>query len=81
MAAMGSTIGLHSQFLIPTGVPGLSDNSASGESFSFQGTIFSTVDHTHAVEHVLLCWGFLALMIVVFGVSTAYFLKKKDVRR
>lgn len=81
MAAMGSTMGLHSQFLIPTGVPGLSTNSISGESFSFQGTIYSTVDKTHAVEHLLLCWGFLLLMIVVFGLATAYCLKRKDVRR
>lgn len=81
MAAMGSTVGLHSQFLIPTGAPGLSDNSASGESFSFQGIIYSTVDKTHAVEHLLLCWAFLLLMIVVFGLGTAYFLKRKDVRK
>src|SRR5579883_921080 len=80
MAAMGSTIGLHSQFLIPRGIPGLSDSDVSGESFSFQGTLYSTVDKTHAVEHLLLCWGLLVLMSVVLGLATAYFLKRKDVR-
>ena len=80
MAAMGSTIGLHSQFLIPNGIPGLSGTSASGESFSFQGALYSTVDKTHAVEHLLLCWAFLLGMSVVLGLATAYFLKRKDVR-
>src|SRR5579885_2300692 len=81
MAAMGSTIGLHSQFLIPRGVPGLSDTDVSGESFSLQGTLYSTVDKTHAVEHLLLSWGLLAFMSVALGLATAYFLKRKDVRR
>lgn len=81
MAAMGSTIGLHSQFLIPQGIPGLSRNDTSGESFSFQGTLYSTVDKTHAVEHLLLCWGFLVFMSITLGIATALFLKRKDVRR
>jgi ABC transport system ATP-binding/permease protein len=81
MAAMGSTVGLHSQFLLPNGAPGLSSTSASGESFSFQGTLFSTVDKTQAVSHLLLCWGFLVLMSLVLGATTAYFLKRKDIRR
>ena len=80
MAAMGSTVGLHSQFLLPTGRPGLSNNDTSGESFSFQGTVYSTVDKTHAVEHLLLCWGLLLVMCVIFGLATGYFLKRKDVR-
>src|SRR5579875_3614070 len=74
MAAMGSTVGLHSQFYLP-------DGSTSGESFSFQGTLYSTVDKAHAELHLLLCWGLLALMIVVLGLATAYFLKRKDIRR
>ena len=80
MAAMGSTVGLHSQFLLPTGVPGLSPTDASGESFSFQGTLYSTVDKTHTVEHLLLCWGLLAFMSLTLGLATAFFLKRKDVR-
>jgi ABC transport system ATP-binding/permease protein len=81
MAAMGTTIGLHSQFLIPKGVPGLSDTDASGEDFSFQGTLDSTFNKSHAIGHLLLSWGILVVMILVLGFATAYFLKRKDVRR
>jgi ABC-type multidrug transport system ATPase subunit/pSer/pThr/pTyr-binding forkhead associated (FHA) protein len=81
MAAMGSTVGLHSQFVIPKGVPGLSPTTTSGESFSFQGILYSTVSKGHAQAHLLLCWGMLLLMIVVLGGATAYFLKRKDIRR
>jgi ABC-type multidrug transport system ATPase subunit len=81
MAAMGSTIGLHSQFLLPKGVPGLSDTDPSGESFSFQGALYSPIDKTHAIEHLLLCWSFLIVMSLALGVSTTYFLKRKDIRK
>lgn len=81
MAAMGSTIGLHSQFLISKGLPGLSDSDASGESFSFQGSLYSAVDKAHAVGHLLLSWGLLTFMSLALGIATAYFLKRKDVRR
>ncbi|HLI68800.1 MAG TPA: FHA domain-containing protein [Ktedonobacteraceae bacterium] len=78
MAAMGSTVGLHSQFYLP-------DGSTSGESFSFQGTLYPATDNTtaqtHADLHLLLCWGMLLLMILVLGLATAYFLKRKDIRR
>ena len=33
-----------------------------------------------ATLHLLLCWFFLAAMILVLGLLTAYFLKRKDVR-
>lgn len=81
MAAMGSTVGLHSQFLIPKGIPGLSDSDASGESFSFQGSLYSTVDKAHAIAHLLLCWGLLAFMSLALGVATTYFLRRKDARK
>src|SRR5579875_2636586 len=78
MAAMGSTVGLHSQFYLP-------DGSTSGESFSFQGTLYPATDNTtaqtHADLHLLLCWGMLLLMILVLGLATAYFLKRKGIRR
>ncbi len=74
MAAMGSSVGLHSQFVLP-------DGSTSGEDFSFQGTLYSTHSQTTAIEHLLLCWTALALMIVILGGLTAYFLKRTDVRR
>jgi ABC transport system ATP-binding/permease protein len=74
MAAMGTTVGLHSQFILP-------GNVVNGESFSFQGTLFSTTSHTDAVLHLLLCWGILLLTSVTLAIATGYFLKRKDIRR
>lgn len=74
MAAMGSTVGLHGQFVLP-------DGSKSGEDFSYQGTLFSTHTKTQAELHLLLCWFALVLMCVLLGLLTAYFLKRKDIRR
>ncbi|HEU5374529.1 MAG TPA: FHA domain-containing protein [Ktedonobacteraceae bacterium] len=74
MAAMGSTVGLHSQFVFPNG-------DKTGEDFSYQGTLFSTHSQTAAALHLLLCWGALILMSVLLGLATAHFLKRKDVRR
>ncbi len=72
MAAMGSTVGLHGDKL-------------SADSFSYVGILFTHVDpnqgHSAAAFHLLLCWIVLALMIVVQGLVTAWFLKRKDVHR
>jgi hypothetical protein len=72
MAAMGSSIGLHSA---SNGLDSSSDN------WSYQGTLFSTYSKTDAIAHLLLCWGALVIMILILGFATAYFLKRKDVRR
>ncbi|HEY0755816.1 MAG TPA: FHA domain-containing protein [Ktedonobacteraceae bacterium] len=74
MAAMGSSIGLHSQFTLP-------DGSKTGENFSYQGTHFSTFKQSEATLHLLLCWAALVIMSAVFILMTAYFLKRKDIRR
>lgn len=74
MAAMGSTVGLHSQFVLP-------DGSTTGEDFSYQGTLFSTHSAAGAAGHLLLCWFALILMSVLLALATAHFLKKKDVRK
>jgi ABC-type multidrug transport system ATPase subunit/pSer/pThr/pTyr-binding forkhead associated (FHA) protein len=68
MAAMGTSIGLHSDKL---GVDG----------FSNYGFLFS-IEHTHAdaFTHLLLSWFILVLIIVLFGFTIGWFLKKKDVR-
>ncbi|HVB24353.1 MAG TPA: FHA domain-containing protein [Ktedonobacteraceae bacterium] len=71
MAAMGSTIGLHG------------DKLGSGSDFAYRGTLFTTVNGSTqgtAIAHLLLMWFALALMIVLLGLATAYFLKRKDVR-
>ncbi len=71
MAAMGTTIGLHG-------------DKVASDSFSYVSTLFSSVsgdNHTTAVLHLLLCWAVLLLMIVLQGVATAWFIKRKDHRQ
>ncbi len=71
MAAMGSTIGLHG------------DKLGSGSDFAYRGTLFTTVNGSTqgtAIAHLLLMWFALVVMIVLLGLATAYFLKRKDVR-
>ncbi len=67
MAGMGSSVGLHG-------------DKIGGDTFSYQGTLFSGISKTTAVFHLLLVWFVLIAMIVLFGFAIAYFLKKKDVR-
>ena len=72
MAAMGSTIGLHWDKL---------NDPKHGSDFAYEGTLFSTFSKGSAIFHLLLMWFALIVTIVVFGALTAYFLKRKDVRR
>jgi hypothetical protein len=69
MAGMGSTVGLHGDKL-------------GGDTFSFQGVLFSGLppDRLGATFHLLLIWFILIAMILILGLATAYFLKKKDAR-
>jgi len=69
MAAMGSTVGLHG------------DKLGSGSDFAYVGTLFSDFSKGYATFHLLLMWFALAAMIVLLGFLTAYFLKRKDIRR
>ncbi len=67
MAAMGSTVGLHSDKL-------------GADAFSYWGTL---VDYSQrdATLHLLLSWAVLLVTIVLLIFATAYLLKRKDVRR
>jgi len=69
MAAMGSTVGLH-------GTPLRLDD------WSFQSTLYSqyTENQGPAIAHLLLCWFFLIVTILILGGLVGYFLKQKDVR-
>ncbi|MFL5627132.1 MAG: ABC transporter permease, partial [Ktedonobacteraceae bacterium] len=69
MAALGSSIGLHG------------DKLGSEGDFAYEGTLFSTFSKQQATLHLLLMWLALVVMIVVLGLLTAYFLKRKDIRR
>src|SRR6266705_2434942 len=72
MAALGSSIGLHSDKL--------NGDTLFGNSPTFHGTLFSTYSQVDAIQYLLLMWLALSIMIIVFGVATAYFLKLKDIR-
>lgn len=71
MAGMGSSVGLHGDKL---GV----------DSFAYQGTLFATFNPADAlpgaIRHLLIVWGALVLMIILLGLLTAFFLKRRDVR-
>jgi len=67
VAASGTSVGIHGEVL-------------NGDSWSYQGTLFSTHSRAEASFHLLLCWFALVAMIVILAGLTAYFLKRKDVR-
>ena len=67
MAAAGSSIGIHG-------------DKIGGDTWTYQGTLFSTNSQTGATLHLLLCWFVLVAMIIILGGLTAYFLKRKDIR-
>lgn len=71
MAGMGSSVGLHGDKL---GV----------DSFAYQGTLFVALDPgaatPGAIIHLLTIWAVLALMVILLGAVTAFFLKQKDIR-
>ena len=67
MAASGSSVGIHG-------------DKIGSDTWTYQGTLFSTNSQGTATLHLLLCWFILAAMIVILGALTAYFLKRKDVR-
>ncbi|HEV2580860.1 MAG TPA: ATP-binding cassette domain-containing protein, partial [Ktedonobacteraceae bacterium] len=67
LAAAGSSVGIHG-------------DKIGSDTWTYQGTLFSTNSQAAATFHLLLCWFFLVAMIVIFGILTTYFLKRKDVR-
>ncbi len=67
MAAAGTTVGIHG-------------DKIGSDTWTYQGTLFSTNSQAQATFHLLLCWFALVAMILILGSLTAYFLKRKDVR-
>jgi ABC transport system ATP-binding/permease protein len=67
MAAAGSSVGIHG-------------DKIGTDTWTYQGTLFSTNSQAQATFHLLLCWFFLIAMTVILIGLTAYFLKRKDVR-
>ena len=72
MAALGSSAGLHSETI--TG------DKLFGNNYTYHGTLFSTYSQSESLRYLLLMWLALGIMILVFGVATGFFLKRKDSR-
>jgi ABC-type multidrug transport system ATPase subunit/pSer/pThr/pTyr-binding forkhead associated (FHA) protein len=72
VAALGSSAGLHSDKL--------GGDSLFGSNPTFHGTLFSTFTTADATNRLLLAWGALAALIVVFTIIICIGLKRKDVR-
>ncbi len=72
MAALGSSIGLHSDKL--------GGDALFGSDSTFHGTLFSTFSQMDATHRILLAWGALGALIVVLVILICAGLKRKDVR-
>ncbi len=72
MVALGSSIGLHSEKL--------GGDTLFGNDTTFHGRLFSTFSQTDAMHRVLLAWGALGVLIIVFTILICIGLKRKDVR-
>ncbi len=70
MAALGSSVGLHSDKL--------NGDTLFGNNNTFQGTLFSTYSQGEAMHYLLLMWLAIGIMIFIFGIATGCFLKWKD---
>jgi hypothetical protein len=73
MAALGSSIGLHSDRL--------GGDALFGSDPTFHGTLFSTFSAVDATHRVLLSWGALGAIIIVLITLVCLGLKRKDVRK
>jgi ABC-type multidrug transport system ATPase subunit/pSer/pThr/pTyr-binding forkhead associated (FHA) protein len=72
MAALGSSIGLHSDKL--------GGDALFGTDSTFHGTLFSTFSQMEATQRVLLAWGALGAIIIVLTILICLGLKRKDAR-
>ena len=70
MAALGSSVGLHSDKL--------NGDKLIGNIYTFRSTLFSTYSQTEAIQYLLLMWLALLLMILVFGIGVGFCLKRKN---
>ena len=72
MAALGSSIGLHSNTL--------GNNSLFNSDPAYHGTLYSIYSHNDALQRLVLCWLALGVLIVALMVVIGLFLKRKDIR-
>jgi ABC-type multidrug transport system ATPase subunit len=72
MAALGSSIGLHSSTL--------GDSSLFNDDPTYHGTLFSIYSKSDAMQRLILCWVALSVLTLVLMLVIGIFLKRKDVR-
>ena len=72
MAALGSTVGLHSDKL--------GKDALFGSNYTYHGLIYSNYSKQDAIIYLLLIWFALVMMIILLGLAMGYLLKKKDTR-
>jgi ABC transport system ATP-binding/permease protein len=70
MAALGSSIGLHSDKL--------NGDQLIAAVNTYQSTLFSTTSSQDATHYLLLTWLALVAMIFLLGIASSIFLKRKD---
>ncbi|HEY4033707.1 MAG TPA: ABC transporter permease, partial [Ktedonobacteraceae bacterium] len=70
IGALGSTIGLHSDKL--------GGDKLLGQQDIYSGTLFSTYTHAEAVQHLLLMWKALGIMVILLICIVSIVLKLKD---
>jgi ABC transport system ATP-binding/permease protein len=73
MAALGSTVGMHSDKI--------NGDKLVGDIYSYHSTLYSLYSQTDAQRYLLLMWLALVVMIVAFGGVIGYCLKRKDMRK
>ncbi|HEY0756820.1 MAG TPA: FHA domain-containing protein [Ktedonobacteraceae bacterium] len=72
MAALGSSIGLHSSTL--------NKDSVFNDDPAYHGTLYSTFSPSDAAHRLVLCWFALILLALALMTAVGIFLKRKDIR-
>lgn len=73
MAALGSTVGMHSDKI--------NGDKLLGDTYSYHSTLYSIYSQADAQRYLLLTWLALVIMIILLGGIIAYCLKRKDARK
>ncbi len=72
LVALSTSLGLHDDKI--------AGNQLFGSDYASHGLLYSIYTKSEAMQRLLLSWGMLVLLIVVFLCVTAFFLKRKDIR-
>lgn len=72
MAALGTSIGLHSSTL--------GKDSLFNDDPTYHGTLYSIYSHGDATQRLALCWVALGVLTIALMVVVGIFLKRKDMR-